>query len=317
MPPRPATHRCAACERNTSFVNPFPEGRVVCSTCLKRLCVTATEATKAYRLDKTVLSALPRWTTSSIYHPEVNRFEKTTVEALAVARYGTTDPDAIATHARNDAIAAMGLPAAFVAFWTAHSDHVRGIKAGYARFEAFEALAARSPSATEEDRVDFVIHGDDGGVEARIKEREAYAVRAPARERRRAALVAALAERGLELRADSAVGDEFIEHGRRSLHHVVSIAENMRFLYDHTEYAKILDGLHAERRQARREEREMVRYLGDVYDNAYAYDDDDERENNIDLSRRAQAEAMAKYTGPVGDVPDGLRPLLSPAVCFF
>lgn len=214
-------HRCASCARNTSFVNPFPAGNAVCPSCLKARCVTATDAVKRYGLDKTGLAVLPRWTTSSNYHDEVNRFDKATIEAMAMVRHGTADLNVIEARARANklAVAAVGLPPAFVAWWTAHSHRARGMKSGHSRFVQFEMFAARTRTTAEieEDRVDFVLHNNETSMQRMFERTCTKDERIDAaRKQRRADLVAALATRGFELPADCVI------MGKYSIYRVVS-----------------------------------------------------------------------------------------------
>ena len=216
-------HRCAACACKTSFINPFLNGLAMCPQCLKTRCVTETTVLRRYRLDNAVVATLPRWVTSSQYHAVVHRYDKVAVEELAVARHGTADPNTIRAQARANelAVAAEGLPPAFVAWWMRRKHRARGMKSGHTRFVQFEKLVARTLETTEmeteinEDRCSYVVHNDETALRRMVVRAMTDAERLDAaRKQRRADLVAALTERGIELPSNCVMCDEFITNGK-------------------------------------------------------------------------------------------------------
>jgi len=97
------------------------------------------------------------------------------------------------------------------------------------------------------------------------------------RQRRRDELCVALANRGLELRADSRICDAYIAGGHNgtpgpSLAHVVQIVDDAAFLYRHTSYPQRM-------RRAMEQRRERLRDYDHEYDSG---DDDDESEEEDD-----------------------------------
>jgi hypothetical protein len=74
------------------------------------------------------------------------------------------------------------------------------------------------------------------------RRRDAAAARLRAqRQRRQDRLVAALAARGCQLRADSSVCQAFVDDGEGDPEHIATVMEEMQFFFEHTAYAVLYD----------------------------------------------------------------------------
>lgn len=109
---------------------------------------------------------------------------------------------------------------------------------------------------------------------------------------RKTELELALHKKGLELRSDSALCTNYIKERSEyhSLEKTVSIMENMRFLFQHTDYKSINSYM-----------------LDYAFETRYDYDDYVDKHA---ISQRAQAKAVRAFVKKGGDVsliPDGLR----------
>lgn len=117
---------------------------------------------------------------------------------------------------------------------------------------------------------------------------------------RKARLVAALAEKGLELRSDSVLCREYIHDGSHNLNTIVGIMENMHFLHQHTDYETIYENMLDDAFEQRRNDRR------DGFD--YYID-------KHEVSDEAQSEAVRDYMkngGDVNRIPLGLQINLAP-----
>ena len=81
-----------------------------------------------------------------------------------------------------------------------------------------------------------------------ITEDDAVAVRS-VRGCRRAVLVAALQRLGCELRGDSRLCDDYIEHGSGDPDEISKVMREMKFYHEHTEYAAIREEIYHNARQ--------------------------------------------------------------------
>lgn len=140
-------------------------------------------------------------------------------------------------------------------------------------------------------------NGEDATVRA-IRQRTKQG---RAREARRDALVDKLGEHGLELRSDSRLCNEFVEHGAWSIGHVVDVMRNMDFVHTRTDYPRMM-------REELDKEYDMCRLLGERYEDFVDRDA---------VSLRCQKMAVRKYARDhEGDaamleaIPPGLAKML-------
>lgn len=95
--------------------------------------------------------------------------------------------------------------------------------------------------------------GKEGLVKRRERNRRAGEKRSHtiqrAKDARKIELTAALADRGLELRPDSRLCEEYVERGRHTLEFVVDTMEEMRFFHRHTNYVEFMRDIKDEYRE--------------------------------------------------------------------
>jgi hypothetical protein len=127
---------------------------------------------------------------------------------------------------------------------------------------------------------------------------------------RKQSLIDALGQLNLSLRNDSTLCHEYIHGtGTLELHEVVSIMENMDFLYKHTNYSNLMQQAMA---RAHEEAREIIHDLyGYVSDSEVYYDLLQEHMDKVSISKRCQKQAIKQLLKTKdwnrGDLPQGLR----------
>ena len=264
------------------MLGPFP----VCFGCSSETTVTATVAKTEYHLTEAHLSTLPVHTYKSKYHDCVRLFYKDDVKAIAMSEYGTDDPKQIHRAKAQMVVQKAGddYSPDFVQMWSKYRTTTHGLKAAWKRYQ--DALVSWPDQIGSSLFNDWVIKKNQS-AKHEIEQ-------APLREGRKNQLETALEAKGLVLRNDSALCQQYIDgDGDRNLDEIVSIMENMDFLYKHTQYSQIYERL---------------------LDQEYEYcRESGERYNNVDrheVSEQAQEIAMINYRGDMTIVPSGLLDVL-------
>ena len=116
---------------------------------------------------------------------------------------------------------------------------------------------------------------------------------------RRDWLVAALRNVGCELRDDSRLCEAYIDYGHGNLQNICSIMAEMKFYYDHTDYASILEALYD---KAQEEYDEEMNNYNEFYDDRDFRPRFNKFFDSYDASDTAKSEAIerwfAQYTNP-------------------
>ena len=235
--------------------------------------ITATDAKRIYGLNETQLESLPVSLSRSRYHDRIRKYNIDDVRKVAVVIFDTDDPVEINRQRVERRLGhnTVTYPYDFMTLWSTHKSSTYGIKAAYKRFQDFNNMLNDGliPVAIPVSALitSYVIEKKDI-VEQKIREFD---------------LRQALAERGLKLRSDSTLCAMYIDgDGEKTIDEIVSIMENMAFLYKHTNYQNILSKL---------------------YRNSHDMD-------KHSMSYKAQKQAMKQYKGTRDIVPLGLHVFL-------
>lgn len=132
------------------------------------------------------------------------------------------------------------------------------------------------------------------GLQAAMVELDIVCLRFTQKINRRKELIRELNLRGLQLRNDSRLCQEYIDGtSNRNASEIAEIMENMQFFHQHTNYAKLLrNQLDHEYAHAKQEIRELYGYISDEDEYQEALD---ELVNRDVISERVQAKALREY----------------------
>lgn len=138
-----------------------------------------------------------------------------------------------------------------------------------------------------------IEQADRDVVEKKKATQEAAVRREQDRKNNRVTLIAALQKRGLSLRDDSVLCNQYISGNRDDLQHVVDTMFEMDWLYKNTRYGQIY--------------REFVREIRYERRYSHEYETDEEESDPIEVSKMAKSEAVRefkkKYPKRIHEIP--------------